>query len=101
MVSIKDYPDFNNPITSLLEGNGASILTENARQLLEGDLIALSWKNHTARTEKLTVRDINSIEEAFSKHSLYGSSDAPVVGGSCCCCTAPCCCTAVAVVQAA
>ncbi|MBW5892954.1 MULTISPECIES: hypothetical protein [Pectobacterium] len=101
MVSIKDHPDFNNPITSLLEGNGASILTEDARQLLEGDLLALSWKNHTVRTEKLTVRDLNSIEEAFGKHSLYGSSTSPVVGASCCCSCTPCCCTAVAVVHAA
>ncbi|MBJ7221957.1 MULTISPECIES: hypothetical protein [unclassified Brenneria] len=101
MASITDYPDFDNPITSLLEGNDSSILTENALQLLEGDLIALSWKNHTVRTEKLNVRDLNSIEEAFSNHSLYGSSTSPVVGASCCCSCTPCCCTAVAVVHAA
>ncbi len=102
MASITNHSDFHNPITSLLEGNDVSILTENARQLLEGDLYALAWKNHTNRTEKLTVRDLNSIEEAFSKHSLYGSSSTPAVGAGCCCtCTPACCCTAVAVLRAA
>lgn len=100
MVSILEHEDFNNPIENLLEGNDVSILTENARQLLEGDLYALAWKNHTPRTEALSVRDLVSIEEAFKNHSLYGSSSTPVVGASCCCtCTPACCCTAVAVIQ--
>ena len=102
MVSIRDHEDFSNPITNLLEGNDASLLTENARQLLEGDLYALAWKNHTSRTETLTVRDIVSIEDAFRNHSLYGSSSTPVVGAGCCCtCTPACCCCAVAVLQSA
>lgn len=94
--------NFNNPITNLLESDGLSLLTDGAKQLLEGDLYALAWKNHTVRTDSLSVRDLNSIEEAFSKHSLHGSSDAPVVGASCCCtCTPACCCTAVSVIRAA
>ncbi len=103
MASFRDIPEFDNPITNLLEGEDSSILTENARQLLEGDLYALAWKNNTVRTDKLNVRDLNSIEEAFRKHSLYGSSNSPVVGGACCCCTCTpaCCCTAVAVLRAA
>lgn len=102
MAIFSDVENFNTPITDLLEGNDASILTASARHLLEGDLYALAWKNHTARTEKLTPRDLNSIEEAFRRHSLHGSSTSPVVGASCCCtCTPACCCTAVAVLRAA
>lgn len=101
MNSFADVENFTNPITNLLDGNAASILSENAQQLLEGDLYALAWKNHTSRTEQLTVRDLNSIEEAFSKHSLHGSSTSPAVGAACCCtCTPACCCTAVAVIRA-
>jgi hypothetical protein len=102
MSKLNDYKDFNNSISDLLEGGDVSILTDAAKELLEGDLIALAWKNHTPRTEKLGVRDLNSIEEAFSKHSLYGGSTQPVVGAACCCtCTPACCCTAAAVVKAA
>lgn len=99
---MENYDDFNTPISELLEGHDASILTDAAKNLLEGDLVALAWKNHTPRTEKLGVRDLQSIEEAFSNHSLFGSSKAPVVGASCCCtCTPACCCTAAAVIKAA
>jgi hypothetical protein len=103
MVKLTDYEDFENPITNLLESEqGISTLTDAAKKLLEGDLIALAWKNNTPRTETLTVRDLQSIEEAFHKHSLYGSSTDPVVGASCCCtCTPACCCTAAAVIKAA
>lgn len=102
MSKVTDYPDFKNPITSLLEGGDVNILTDAAKNLLEGDLVALAWRNHTPRTEKLTVRDLNSIEEAFSNHSLFGGSTSPVVGASCCCtCTPACCCTAAAVIKAA
>jgi hypothetical protein len=102
MSNLKDYADFKNPISNLLEGGDVNILTDAAKNLMEGDLVALAWKNHTPRTEKLTVRDLNSIEEAFSKHRLYGSSTSPVVGAACCCtCTPACCCTAVAVIKAA
>lgn len=102
MSNLSDYPDFNTPITNLLEGNESSILTDAAKGLLEGDLIALAWKNNTTRTEGLTVRDLQSIEEAFSNHSLTGSSSTPVVGLACCCtCTPACCCTAAAVIKAA
>ena len=98
---IKDYLDFSKPITDLL-GKEASLLTAEAKKLVEGDLIALAWKNHTANTEKLTVRDLHSIEEAFDKHTLTGGANAPVVGASCCCtCTPACCCTAAAVIHAA
>jgi len=100
MTSILDYPDFKNPITNLLEGDDVNILTEAAKDLLEGDLVALAWQNHTPRTEKLKVRDLESIEEAFRQHSLYGSSRSPVTGSSCCCtCTPACCCTAAAVIK--
>jgi hypothetical protein len=102
MSKFSDLTGFNNPISELLDNNGAAVLTPQAKQLLKGDLIALAWRNHTARTEKLAPRDLNSIEEAFRKHSLWGSSSAPAVGASCCCtCTPACCCTAVAVVKAA
>ncbi|WP_236975000.1 hypothetical protein [Membranihabitans maritimus] len=94
------YDDFNVPITDLLDEKDADILTEEAKNLLEGDLLALAWKNHTPRTEKLVVRDLDSIEEAFSKSSLYGSATSPVVGGGCCCtCTPACCCCATAVIK--
>lgn len=100
MSSFAQVENFHNPITNLLDSKAASLLSANAKQLLEGDLYALAWKNHTVRTEKLNVRDLNSIEEAFSKHSLHGSSSAPVVGSSCCCtCTPACCCTAVSVIR--
>ncbi|TAI61218.1 hypothetical protein CWO89_36375 [Bradyrhizobium sp. Leo170] len=93
-----DYTDFNTPITGL--GADASKLTTAASKLLEGDLIALSWGNHTTRTESLTVRDIQSIEEAFAAHPFHGDSRSGLVGAPpCCCCTAPCCCTAGAVVD--
>ena len=99
--SIANYPDFNTPITDLLEGNDASMLTDAACRLVEGDLVALAWKNHTNATENLTVRDLQSIEEAFANHSLTGSSSTPVVGASCCCtCTPACCCTAAAIIKA-
>lgn len=102
MAVFADVENFNTPITDLLEGNDVSLLTTSARKLLEGDLYALAWKNHTQRTERLTPRDLVSIEEAFSRHSLHGSSSSPVVGASCCCtCTPACCCTAVAVLRAA
>ncbi len=102
MAGITEYSDFDTPISDLLEGSDVEILTATARDLLEGDLIALAWKNHTPRTENLSFRDLNSIEEAFSKHSLYGSSTTPVVGAACCCtCTPACCCTAAAVIKAA
>nr|WP_314542824.1 hypothetical protein [uncultured Massilia sp.] len=102
MAIFSDVENFNTPITQLLEGNDVSLLTSAASRLLEGDLYALAWKNHTARTEHLTPRDLVSIEEAFSRHSLHGSSTSPVVGASCCCtCTPACCCTAVAVIRAA
>ena len=98
---LSDYQDFNTSIGDLLQGQNASILTDEAKNLVEGDLVALAWNNHTPRTEKLKVRDLQSIEEAFSKHNLFGSSSAPVVGASCCCtCTPACCCTAAAVVKA-
>lgn len=99
--ALDNYKDFNNPITDLLEGHDATILSDAAKGLLEGDLVALAWKNHTPRTEKLTPRDLQSIEEAFANHSVHGSSKAPVVGASCCCtCTPACCCTAAAVIKA-
>ncbi len=101
MGTITDYRDFDNPITDLLEGNDASALTAAAKGLLEGDLIALAWGNNTSRTEKLGVRDLQSIEEAFKNHSLHGGSSDPVVGAGCCCtCTPACCCTAAAVIKA-
>ncbi|MBN3816047.1 hypothetical protein G3N57_05230 [Paraburkholderia sp. Se-20369] len=102
MTKFTDLTDFNNPIANLLDNNAEAFLTPAARQLLKGDLVALAWRNHTARTEQLTPRDLDSIEEAFRRHSLWGSANAPVVGSSCCCtCTPACCCTAVAVVKAA
>lgn len=94
----KDYADFGTPITSLGGDNGK--LTSAASQLLEGDLVALAWGNHTARTEALAVRDVQSIEEAFRAHPFHGSHDAATVGAGCCCtCTPACCCTAGAVVD--
>lgn len=93
-----DDPSFATPITQLLEGKDTEILTKAARELREGDLVALAWKNNTSRTEKLGVRDLLSIQEAFAKHSFTGSSTSQVVGGGCCCtCTPACCCTAVSV----
>ena len=101
-MAFTDMDSFNTPIAELLEGNDADVLSDAAKVLLEGDLMALAWKNNTARTEKLSVRDLYSIEEAFRQHSLMGSSTSPAVGAACCCtCTPACCCTAVAVIKAA
>ncbi len=93
-----NYPDLGNSIISLLEeGAGhASILTSVAKDLLEGDLLALAWHNNTERTEDLTVRDINSIEEAFRTDGFYGSPDEPLAT-ACCCCSCCCCCAAALV----
>ncbi len=99
---ISDYDGFENPISDLLDDKSYSMLTDNAKELLEGDLVALAWKNHTSRTDKLNIRDLVSIEDAFSSHSLRGDISSPVVGASCCCtCTPACCCTAVAVIKSA
>ncbi len=96
-----NYPDLGNSIISLLEeGAGhASILTSVAKDLLEGDLLALAWHNNTERTEDLTVRDINSIEEAFCTDGFYGSPTGEPLAVACCCSFACCCCTASAVVD--
>jgi len=97
----KGYPDYHNPISDLLKGEEFNILTDDAKKLLEGDLVALSWKNSTPRTEKLTVRDLNSIEEAFNKSS-YSEEVGALEGKACCCCSCtPCCCCATAVIKAA
>lgn len=102
MPKLVDHEDFSNPISNLLDKDGEAVLTEAARALYEGDLLALAWRNHTVRTDKLSPRDLSSIEEAFRKHSLYGASNSPVVGGGCCCtCTPACCCCAAAVIKAA
>ena len=59
--------DYATPITDFLEGNDVDLLTDAAKKLTEGDLVALAWRNQTKRTEKLGVRDLVSIEQAFSK----------------------------------
>jgi len=95
-----DYPDFNVKITDLLEGSDVSLLTERASKLLEGDLMALAWRRQTSRTKALTSEDLNSIVNAFNKHSFMGSGTSPeLVGGSCSSCSIVCCCTASAVVN--
>lgn len=92
--------ELNTPITDFLEGHDADVLTEPAKQLIEGDLVALAWRNHTERTEALSVRDLVSIEQAFINHSFRGRADSDLVGASCCCtCTPACCCTAVSVTE--
>ncbi len=93
----KDYGDFSVPITDLGGDNGK--LTPAASKLMEGDLVAMAWGNHTPRTEGLVVRDLQSIDEAFSAHPFKGHSKAAMVGSSCCCSCCPCCCTASAVVD--
>ncbi|MCG8476329.1 MAG: hypothetical protein MI784_12750 [Cytophagales bacterium] len=100
--SITDYPGFTTPINELLDKKDFDVLTDEAKNLLAGDLIALAWKHNTVRTEKLRVRDLQSIEEAFSNHSFFGNSRSPVVGIACCCCTCTpaCCCTAASVIKA-
>jgi len=92
--------DYATPITDFLEGNDVDLLTDAAKKLTEGDLVALAWRNQTKRTEKLGVRDLVSIEQAFSNHSFRGRADSDLVGSSCCCtCTPACCCTAVSVTE--
>lgn len=93
-----DYSDFGTSISEL--GGDASKLTGPASNLSEGDLVALAWGNHTEATEKLGVRDIQSIVHAFEGHPFRGNANSEVVGASCCCtCTPACCCTAGAVVD--
>lgn len=95
-----DPQHYSTPITDFLSGDAAGRLTEGARQLIEGDLIALAWRNNTSRTEGLTWRDIVSIEDAFMDHPFRGNANSELVGSSCCCCCTPgCCCTAAAVVN--
>ena len=95
-----NYSELSTPITDFLEGDDVGILTAAAAKLKEGDLVALAWNNRTLATEKLTVRDLVSIEDAFRNHSFRGNSRSELVGSSCCCtCTPACCCTAVAVAE--
>lgn len=100
MVDLRaEYENFNTKIHEL--GGNASKLTAAAAELVEGDLIALAWGNHTERTEKMGVRDVQSIVDAFEGHPFRGNSNSEVVGASCCCtCTPACCCTAGAVIAA-
>lgn len=102
MSEFKDLDAFNESITGLLTEEGQKVLTGNAKNLTVGDLVAMGWKQHTKSSETLGLRDLNSIEEAFSSHPLHGSSTSELVGAACCCtCTPACCCTAAAVVEAA
>ncbi|TFI57029.1 hypothetical protein E2493_17195 [Sphingomonas parva] len=94
-----DTQDFDTPITEFLDGPSADRLTAKAKTLIEGDLVALAWRNSTERTETLSWRDIVSIEDAFKDHPFRGDANSETVGASCCCtCTPACCCTAAAVV---
>ncbi len=93
-----DPQDLGTPITDFLEKQDVAKLTDPAKKLIEGDLVALAWRNHTKRTQGLTWRDLVSIEDAFASHPFRGSASSELVGASCCCtCTPACCCTAVAV----
>ncbi len=92
--------DLSTPITDFLDKSDVELLTDAAKRLTEGDLVALAWKNHTVRTEALSVRDLVSIETAFQHHGFRGRADSELVGTSCCCtCTPACCCTAVTVTE--
>jgi hypothetical protein len=93
-----DYRDFNTPLKDL--GADVSKLTAKAGTLLEGDLVALAWGQNTTNTEKLGVRDLQSVVDAFAGHPFRGRNNSELVGSSCCCtCTPACCCTAAAVVD--
>lgn len=95
----EQYDDFGTPIQDL--GGDASKLTDAASQLVEGDLVALAWGRITDRSEQLSVRDVQSVVEAFQGHPFRGGANAGVVGAACCCtCTPACCCTAGAVLAA-
>lgn len=99
--TFQEYPNFEQPICDLLSDEGAKLLTDNASKLVKGDLLAISWRQHTTRTEALSLRDVASIEDAFATHPLRGSANSELVGAACCCSCCPCCCTAVAVVDVA
>lgn len=93
-----EYADHSTSIKDL--GGDVSKLTRAAKGLVEGDLVALAWGAHTKRTQKLKVRDVQSVVEAFAGHPFRGDSGSELVGASCCCtCTPACCCTASAVVD--
>jgi hypothetical protein len=94
--------ELSTPITEFLaSGGNATKLTANAAKLVEADLVALAWRNNTARTQNLTWRDIVSIEDAFQDHPFRGDAQSELVGAACCCtCTPACCCTAAATVNA-
>jgi len=81
------------PITDLLSPPDASLLSPAARTLLKGDVVAIGSGLTTARTQALTVQDVNSIRSAFANTSVAVQAQLWDIEISCCCCT-PCCCAA-------
>ncbi len=82
-----------------ISAQAASGLTPKAKTLTKSDLVALGGPNGAARSAQLglTVKDINSIKQAFSGPLHIGGvghgGDLAAMDVSCCCCT-PCCCAA-------
>ena len=77
------------PVTSMLTPEAAQGLTPGARTLTKADLVAMQAGRITPAASRLTVRDIESIQGAFSKPGGLAAG----LDVSCCCCT-PCCCAA-------
>ena len=86
---------------AVLDNGIQSLLTSTALELLADDPITFARHDDTPRVEQRAPRDLQSIQEAFNRHSRLGSSDELMMASACCCCTPACCCTAVAVVKAA
>lgn len=67
------------------------LLTPAAQKLTKSDLINLSLKRDSSNVQALTIKDLNSINAAFSGYSAQLTNDV-----SCCCCTPCCSCSAAA-----
>ncbi len=87
-------PDRALPLkTTIAELAGAAqarTLTQTARTLTKGDLVALAEGRITRSAQALTLRDIASIRQVFvTGVAVGGIRPTP---GCCCCCSDPCCC---------
>lgn len=93
---VDTYP-LDSTAADMLQPALADQLTDRASQLTKGDLLALGGWGVEAKTPAelgLTVEDVSSIRDVFSKNMVGRRAGADLaISVSCCCCT-PCCCAA-------
>jgi len=89
------------PIRALLPESEFQRLSQAARRLTRGDLMALAgWGNVPKKTPDelgLDVQDIQMIRDVFGKQLTSEVSMMGLFGDISCCSCTPCCCCAVAV----